>query len=198
MINAMWGQVNGADGRSATEGSAAMQQAKSLAVFDQVDSDRIRQSLLEYQRAAIAEWPLVANGQTDAEAESALRRLYDVYRQVRPGDDTQQKFLVITLNNLDTMSAQRTERMSVARTETGPHWSLWIVNFLTGGMVLGCAIVFGGKSSGMHYAMVAVLGVLVASVLFLMVELSHPYLGEIATASEPLREVIEFLSQPSA
>ncbi len=40
LINAMWGQVNSADGRAATEGSAGMQQAKSLTVFDKADSDR--------------------------------------------------------------------------------------------------------------------------------------------------------------
>ena len=71
LINAMWGQINGADLRAATEGSAAMQQAKSLTVFDQTDSDRIRQSLLEYLRAADAEWPKVARGETYPEADDA-------------------------------------------------------------------------------------------------------------------------------
>ena len=57
MINAMRGQIHGADARAATEGSAAMQQAKSLTVFDKADSDRIRQNLLEYVRASDAQWP---------------------------------------------------------------------------------------------------------------------------------------------
>ena len=46
--------------------------------------------------------------------------------------------------------------------------------------------------------MVAFLGVLIACVLFLMVVLSHPYIGEIATSPEPLREVVAFLSPSSS
>jgi hypothetical protein len=198
MINAMWGQINGADVRAATEGSAGMQQAKTLTAFDQADGDRIRQSLLEYERAAVAEWPLVATGQTHAEADNALQRLYAAYDQVQPRTDTQSKFLVIALNNLDKMSAERTERVTVARTDTGPPWSLWAVNFVTSGMVLGCAVIFGGNKNAWHHAMAAVLGVLIASVLFVIVEISHPYLGEIATSPEPLSQVIAFLAPSPA
>jgi hypothetical protein len=182
LINAMWGQVNGADGRAATEGSAAMQQAKTLVVFDKTDGDRIRQSLLDYLREADAEWPVVADGRTYPAADTALQRLYITYQQVQPRNETQQKFLVVALNNLDKMSAERTERITVASTDTGPPWSLWLVNFATSAMVLGCAIIYGGERSELYYALVAVLGLLVASVLFLIVELSHPYLGEIATS----------------
>lgn len=197
MVNAMWGQVHAADGRAATEGSAAMQQAESLSVFDKADGDRIRQSLLEYVRAAEAEWPVVARGSTYPEADEALQNLYAAYRQVQPIDQTQQKFLVISLNNLDKMSAERMERLTVARTDTGPPWSLWTVNFITGAMVLGAAIMYGGQNSALHYTMVAVLGVLIACVLFLMVELSHPYIGEIATSPDPLQQVVAFLSRGS-
>jgi hypothetical protein len=142
VINAMWGQINGADGRAATEGSAAMQQAKTLVVFDKADGDRISQSLLDYLREADAEWPVVAHGQTYPAADAALQRLYVTYQQVQPRNETQQKFLVVALNNLDKMSAERTERVTVARTDTGPPWSLWLVNFVTSAMVLGCAIIF--------------------------------------------------------
>jgi hypothetical protein len=92
------------------------------------------------------------------------------------------------------MSAERTERVTVARTDTGPPLSLWLVNFVTSAMVLGCAIIFGGERSALHFTMVAVLGLLVTCVLFLVVELSHPYLGEIATSPDPLNEVIHVLS----
>jgi hypothetical protein len=65
------------------------------------------------------------------------------------------------------------------------------VIFLTSGLLLGCAIVYGVAKPATHSAMVATLGVLVAAELFLVVELSHPFIGEIATSPEPLREVIQ-------
>ncbi len=45
---------------------------------------------------------------------------------------------------------------------------------------------------------VATLSVLVAAELFLVVELSHPFIGEIATSPEPLREVVQLLSPSPA
>ena len=69
----------------------------------------------------------------------------EYFREIQPRNETQQKFLVVSLNNLDKMSAERTERVTVARTDTGPPWSLWVVQFITSAMVLGYAIVFGGK-----------------------------------------------------
>ena len=44
--------------------------------------------------------------------------------------------------------------------------------------------------------MVATVGVLVAANLFLVLELAHPFVGELGTSPEPLRDVIEVLSEP--
>jgi hypothetical protein len=49
----------------------------------------------------------------------------------------------------------------------------------------------------MHSAMVATVSVLVAANLFLILELSDPYIGEMATSPQPLREVVAVLSQPA-
>ncbi|KAA1248013.1 DUF4239 domain-containing protein [Mycobacterium simiae] len=198
MINALWGQINAADARAAVEGSTGMQQAKSLTVFDEADSDRIRQRLLEYERAAVAEWPLVASGQTQPEAEMVLHALYTAYQEVQPRNDVQSKFLAISLNNLDKMSAARTERITLARTATGPPFPLWAVNFVIGTMLLGSGIIFGGTQSAFNHMMVAAMGVLIASVLFVIAEMSHPYLGEIATSPESLCQVVAFLSPSPA
>ena len=89
--------------------------------------------------------------------------------------------------------------MTVARTNTGPPWSLWTVQFLTSAMVLGYAIIFWGQVvppciTRWWRPWV----VLIATILFLMVKLSHPYIGEISTSPEPLREVIRLPSASPA
>jgi hypothetical protein len=198
VVSAMWGQISNADGKARTEGAAGVQLAKDVTVFDKVDGGRIRQSLLEYEGAAVTEWPLAASGHLYPEADNALARLYTAYEQVQPRTDTQKTFLANSFSNLDKLSQARTERVLQARTDVGPPWSLWAVIFVTSGLLLGCAIVYGVESPGKHYAMVATLGVLVAAELFLVLELSHPYVGEIATSPEPLHEVIRVLSPSPA
>jgi hypothetical protein len=83
----------------------------------------------------------------------------------RPSRRTRPKttFLGTSFTNLDKISQARTERVLQARTDIGPPWSLWAVIFLTSGLVLGCAIIYGVEKPAMHYPMVATVGVLVAA-----------------------------------
>ena len=70
VVNSLWGQNNAADANARAEGAAAVQMARDAVVFDVPDRDRIRQSLLKYEQAAIAEWSQAENGPS-ADADAA-------------------------------------------------------------------------------------------------------------------------------
>jgi hypothetical protein len=194
VVSAMWGQINAADGRARIEGASGVQLASRLHVFDEPDSDRVRNALLHYEEAAVIEWDAVAKGESYPPADQALNDLRSAYEQVQPKTDLQKTMLTSSFSDLDSLSQDRTQRVLQARTDVGPPWSLWAVIFLTAALLLGCAIVYGVEKPATHYTMVAILGVLVGAILFLVVMLSHPFIGEIATSPEPLREVIRVLS----
>lgn len=198
MVSALWSQINNEDGQARREGAAAIQLARDLTVFDTADRDRIRLALLQYERAAVAEWPIAASGSDYPQADSTLQDLYAAYQQVQPRDDTQKIFLAASFRNLEKMYQARVERVIQARTDEGPSWLLWSVILLTSGLVLGCSIVFGVEQPRIHYTLVATVGVLVAVNLFLLLELGHPFTGALATSPEPLRDVIHALSPPSS
>ncbi len=198
VVSAMWGQINAADDEMRTEGATAVQMARDLTVFDQADGERVRQSLLEYQRAALQEWPQAANGHSLPAADSALQRVYLAYGQVQAGTDTQKTFLATSFDSLRQISQLRTERILRAGIDVGPSLSLWTVFLLTSALVISCVVIYGVKKPGIHYALVATVGVLVAANIFLVLELTHPYVGEAATSPEPLRAAVSALSQPSA
>jgi hypothetical protein len=71
---------------------------------------------------------------------------------------------------------------------------MWTVFFLLSGLVLGCVIVYGVEKPAIHYVLVATVGVLLATDLFLVVELTHPYIGDTATSPESLGAAIQSLS----
>ena len=194
VVSAMWGQIGDADGRVRTEGATGVQLARNSMVFDQPDSDTIRKALLEYQQAALVEWDENAKGSSHPEADDALTRLYSAYEHVQARTDAQKTLLSASFGNLDSLSQARTQRVLQARTDTGPPWSLWAVIWLTSALMLICAIIYDVKKPSTHYSMVAILGVLVAVNLFLVTELSHPFLGDIGTSSEPLKQVIRQLT----
>ena len=194
VVSAMWGQIGDADARVRTEGAAGVQLARTVTVFDQPDEDRIRKALLEYQQEAVVEWDKVAQGGTHSEADAALTRVYAAYEEVQARTDAQKTILSSSFGNLDSLGQARTQRLAQAQTDDGPPWSLWAVIWLTSGLLLACAIIYDVKKPATHYTMVAILGVLVAVNLFLVAELSHPFIGEIGTTSEPLQQVIQQLS----
>jgi hypothetical protein len=198
VISAMRGQLHDADTKVETEGAAGVQLARDSTVFDKADSDRIRQSLLEYERAAEGEWSAAARGHFLPEADDALHRLYTAYEEVQPRTVAQKTLIYRSFTNLDSLSRARTERVLLARGDTGPPWPLWTVILLTSGLVLGGAIVYGVEQPAMHYPMVVTVGVLVASQLFLILELSHPFIGIVAASPAPLQKVIQVLSPPPA
>ncbi len=194
VVSAMWGQIGDADGRARTEGAAGVQLARNATVFDQPVSDGIRKALLEYQQAALVEWSENAQGLSYPPADDALMRLYSAYEHVEARTDAQKTLLAASFSNLDSLSQARTQRVLQARTDVGPPWSLWSVIWLTSGLLLACAIIYDVEKPSTHYSMVTILGVLVAVNLFLVLELSHPFLGDIGTSSEPLKQVIRQLS----
>ncbi|MBS1695417.1 MAG: DUF4239 domain-containing protein [Actinobacteria bacterium] len=194
VVSSMWGQINTTDGDARTEGATAVQMATDAARFGQADAQRIRLGLADYANAAIAEWS--AHGDTRSPAaDAALTQLYTTYEQVHPATETQKNLVASSLSNLDTISQARTVRLLTAREDTGPPWPLWVVIFLTSALVLGTAITYGVENHRMHYPMVLTVGLIVAANLFLILELSHPYAGEIATTPDPLREVVRVTSQ---
>ncbi|WNG80995.1 DUF4239 domain-containing protein [Mycobacterium sp. ITM-2016-00316] len=192
VVSAMWGHINTADGNVRAEGAAAVQLASDAAVFDAADAERIRQRLLTYERAAIAEWP----GRRSAEADAALADVYQAYGQIVPTDGIQKSIVATSFSNLDKLAQARTVRIMQAHGDDGPPWPLWAVVFLTSGLVLGTAIIYGVEKPSMHYPMVAIVGVLVATNLFLVLQLSHPFIGDVATSPDPLREAVAVLEQP--
>jgi Protein of unknown function (DUF4239) len=193
IVVVLWGQVNAADEVVRTEVASAVQMARDLNSLEPADADRIRQSLLEYERAAVAEWPLAASGRAAPEAENALARLYTEYESIQPRDDGQRTFLASSLASLDQLGLSRAERLVMATTNDGPTWSLWGAILLTSGLVLGFVVVIGETRARAHYAMVVAVSVLVAVNLFLVTELAHPFLGELGTSPDALQQAIDVL-----
>lgn len=195
VVSGMWGQIDAADALAATEGSAGVQLARDRIAFDPPVSASLGQSLLAYERAAVAEWPVAARGQSLAETDNALALLSRAYRDIEPRNEVQKSAQSSSLANLDKLSQARTERVIAGRTDTGAPWPLWVVIFLTSALVLGCAIAYGVERPAMHYPMVAIVGAMVGANLFLVLLLSHPFVGEISTSPDALRTVIEVLTQ---
>ena len=188
VVSAMWGQIGNADSKARIEGAAAVQLANDLTVFDKADGDRVRQSLVDFENAALMEWPLAASGQSYPEADSALRRLYTAYTQSSRRTRFKRQSSVL-LSQTSTRSARREQNGCFrpaptlgrhgrcGRSSSSPaHWSS-DAQSSTASRIPPCTTPW-------------LEALLVATNLFLVLELSHPFVGEMATSPEPLRQAV--------
>ncbi|MER5226065.1 DUF4239 domain-containing protein [Streptomyces flaveus] len=187
----LWEQITTEYHATQTEASMVLQLAQDADVFDDTASSRIRQSALTYTRSVVAEWPTAATGHTTAEADRALEGLYTTYEELEPGNDTQRAFIEKSQDSLRELSILRTERVLDALQETGPTSSLWVVILLASALTLGFSVIFGLEDARLHYGMVGAMSVLVATNLFLILELSYPFLGELSASPESMQTVIQ-------
>ena len=195
IVSSMWGQINLSEVNARAEGAAAVQMATDAVAFDAQDRDRVRQTLLAYEQAAIAEWTDNDLIRTAA-ADTALARVYAAYGQVQANTDAQKTRLATSNSNLDKISQARTVRILTAREDTGPPWPFWVIVLLTSSMVIGTVVIYGVQRAHLHSWMVTIVGVIVAANLFLVLQLSHPFFGEVSTSPDPLHEAVTVLMQP--
>lgn len=185
VANGLWSEVSAADALVRTETAAAVQIARDRFAFDQPDADRVLNSLRDYAHAARAARPIAALGKTSPEVDSSLKELYRTVRDLPTTTQNQQDFRRTMISSLDTMSSVRTQRLMQATTHQGANWPLWLVVLVTSGLVLAAAITFGVESQRLHHAIVLTVSVLVAVNIFLVLDLSYPYLGDISTPPYP-------------
>lgn len=193
LVSGMWTETANADSDSRTEGATAVQLAIDLHAFGKPDAERIRQSLLDFQRSAIDEWEHT-DGVRSAATDAALTRVYDAYAQVDPSTEAQKAMLTNSLTNLDSLSQARTLRLRAAAEDQGPGWALWFVILLISALVVGTAIIYGVEDPVLHYPMVAIVSTIVAANLFILIELSHPYSGAISAEPDNLLEAVRVLT----
>jgi Protein of unknown function (DUF4239) len=177
IIILLWGEVSHAADLAQTEGAHAVQMARDTARFDEPVRERLRQDLLAYQQAALAEFEEVSKGGHTFTAEAALARLRASYAAIQPRDDNQRAALTDSLESLKQTSLARTQRVLIAEEDVGPPLAVWTVIFLTSGLVVGFAVFFGESRAQLHIPIIVAVCVLVATNLFLITELAFPYLG---------------------
>lgn len=193
LVSGMWTATASSDSDSRAEGATAVQLAMDLHAFAKPDADRIRQSLLDFERSAVDEWNQ-PGGARSAGTDAALMRVYDAYGRVNASTDAQKAILTNSLTNLDSLSQARTMRLRTAAEDQGPGWALWFVILLISVLVVGTAIMYGVEDPVLHYPMVAIVSAIVAANLFIIIELSHPYAGAISAEPDNLLEAIRILT----
>ena len=193
VVSSMRGQNNAADANARAEGAAAVQMARDAVVFDQRIETASGGVCWHMNKPPSSSGPRPGKSST-----SGRRRPGQPVQRLRRGSakDGHPENPARHILRQPRQDQPSTHGASVtARELAGLPWPFWAVILLTSAMVLGTVIIYGVEKPIIHYPMVAIVAVIVATNLFLVLELAHPYVGAVSTSSDPLQQVVAVLSQ---
>ena len=172
---AVWGNFSKAREDAAGE-EACIKSLHRIAWGLTAGSDRMENAITRYQKAANAEWGKIT---ADENAVGAVDDIGHVLSDERDGPSA--PFVADGLARLDRLADLRAARR--ANASGGMPGFLWAV-MLTGGLVtVGFSLFFGSPNPRTQRVMTAILGATLALVLFAVLEMDHPYEGEIRVHS---------------
>jgi hypothetical protein len=137
----------------------------------------MRGAIRGYAATVVAhDWPAMQAGVPSNSSDAAFQRLTRAFLDADAEKPSQQALQQTTGNWLNTIAEARIARLSVAsRTLSGLIWMLVLTVSVA---VIAFQWFFGGASAAMHYAMAAVIALIVGSVLMVSVKLAFPYVGD--------------------
>ncbi len=142
----------------------------------------IQRLVKEYFLAAIEhDWPLMAKGKgTGNRIESILNEMNGSLHHYKSSSHEDLFFQHEILKNIIKLREMHAERVRTYELFLRPH--IWIV--ITLGALLTIAInFFFGMNRSLHYLLIIFACVIVASVVFLLIILDHPYQGDFSVSS---------------
>jgi hypothetical protein len=163
------------------EASGLYMLALSVDTFDgpRLEETRaeMRASIRGYAAAVVSrDWPAMQAGVASTGSDAAFQRMTRAFLDADAERSNQQVLQQKTGDWLGQVAEARIARLSVqSRTLSGLIWMLVLTVSVA---VIAFQWFFGGASATMHYAMAAVIAVIVGSVLLVSIKLAFPYVGE--------------------
>lgn len=139
--------------------------------------EAMRAAIRSYAGAVVAQdWPAMQAGQGSAGSEAAFHRLARAFFDAEGATPGQQSLKQTTGDWMGQVGEARVARLSVmSRTLAGLIWALVLTVSVA---VIAFQWFFGGGQVALHYAMGAVVALIVGAVLLVAVKLAFPFVGD--------------------
>ncbi len=148
--------------------------------------------LSEYANTTVNEaWEKLVKGQASTRMHELVKRLWASYSSYTPKTLTEQIFFEESVDKLNELCELRRSRLFESR--TGIHSMLWSA-LIAGGMItVVFTFFFGSENLRAQMMMSSLLAVLIALVLFTVLEFDFPFSGRACVSPEPFEQAIEFI-----
>lgn len=185
-----------ADQDSADEASTLVLMYREAGAFPQPEQDRARQAVVEYTNSIIKdEWPALAEGKGSPETSKAINKLFAVYLPMEPTTAWSDQYTK-SVDHLDDVVKLRNKLIDHSAAALPPIY--WFLLFFGAFLTILYLSLSAVESRIMHSVAVALMASMLGLVIFLLLEVNHPFRGEIALSPESFENAIASISQVEA
>jgi lipid-A-disaccharide synthase-like uncharacterized protein len=187
----VWEQCNDATGNVVREASRALALYRDLDLYpDQTQADPARQALKAFMRSVVKdEYPALARGEESPATQQAMEHLWKSAKNLRPRDPYEQSIFGEILKDINALGELRTGRLAAAQTNLPDI--VWVALIIGAGITLVFSMLFGAEKLWVHVLMICLLAALMATTLFLILEMDNPFMGALAPQPTVYMEVLE-------
>ena len=193
LVFGLYTTFDDASQQSADEASSLVLMYRNAAVFPQPERDDARRAVVSYISSVINdEWPALANGVGSPKTSKAIDQLFTVYGPMEPDLRWSDQY-ANAVNHLDEVVKLRNKRIdhSTASLPSIYWFLLFAGGFVT---ILYLALAYVEKKA-MHALAVGLMATMLGLVIFLLLEVNHPFRGEIAVSPDSFRNALTSISE---
>jgi Protein of unknown function (DUF4239) len=193
---ATWENYTQIDGVVSTEAAAAASLYRDLDGYPPSLRKKLETMMRDYTRVVIEkEWPAHKKGVALEDGDALLENLENEVMSFEPAKEREKIIHAEVLQSLDTVQEQR--RLRLQAVSTGLPAALWSV-VLIGALLNGLlTFLFWVDNVRLHAALVAILAVFIAALIFLTAAMDNPFRGEFSVSSDAFKTILEKVMTPS-
>lgn len=150
--------------------------------------ESLRIAVKEYTTQVIDdEWATMAKGAASPRVEDALDAIWTIHRDIHLANVTLPQTGSL-FDGITRIGDLRGLRLDESNTELPPL--MWVLLWGGGAITLAFTLFFRAPNERAHLIMIAMMTGIVAFVLFLIMELDQPFLGEISVSTQPFVQTL--------
>jgi hypothetical protein len=178
--------------QSSDEASTLVLMFRNAQHFPQPEKDRAQQAVVAYIHSVIDdEWPALADGVGSPETSKAINQMFDVYNPMEPAAHWSDQYSR-SIDDLGEVVKLRNQRIDHAKESLPPIY--WFLLFAGGAVTLLYVALAYVENKAMHALAVALMAVMLGLVIFLLLEVNHPFRGQVAVPKDNFENALTSIS----
>ena len=180
---------------SANEATNLVLMYRQAGAFPEPEREQAREAILSYTQSVVNDdWPALSDGHGSPKTDEALDRMFAVWAPMEPTAKWSDQYSS-SVDELNEVLKLRNERIEDSGNALAPIY--WAMLFVGGFLTILHLSLLRLENRTMHAVAVGVTAAMLTLVLFLLVQVNHPFRGEVALSPTSFESALDSMASIS-